>query len=593
MGAKTIVPRLARVFEERPDDLAVIADDAVLSFRQLEERADRLAAELRACGVKPGALVAQCVERSAALVVAGLAVLRAGGAFVAIDPRYPQARIHWMLEDAGVAAVVADAPTAEILGDAVPVVLASVGEVASGRPSDLPAITPPGPDDLAYVVYTSGSTGLPKGVLIEHASLMNLVHWHLRAFGLTAGDRTTQIASPGFDAAVWEIWPALVAGATILVVPDELRTDPARLRDWLLSKEIAISFIPTALAERLLELPWPTAGKLRYLLTGGDALGRRPPQELPFALVNNYGLSETTVVATSGLVAAGGDGRPSIGRPIDGVQAEVVDERFEPVAPGEQGELVLGGVALARGYLGRPDLTTERFRETPRGRRYLTGDRARWRQDGELEFLGRLDDQLSIRGFRVEPGEVSAALARHPDVSASAVVAAGDSSSDRRLVAYVVPATGAAPDPAELAAHAAASLPEYMVPSQWVLLDELPVTAHGKLDRAGLPEPDAVTPASDAPALDGARQTVNTTTEAEVAAIIADLLGTETVGSDENFFLIGGHSMLGAQLIVRLEERFGAEISLRHLFDHPTPAEIAAEVDRQRGRHAATEAVTG
>ncbi len=281
---------------------------------------------------------------------------------------------------------------------------------------------PPLPTDLAYVVYTSGSTGQPKGVLVEHDGLTNLVEWHRAAFGLHAGDRCTQISSPGFDAAVWEIWPSLSVGAAIHVVPEGLRTDPIRLRDWLVTEGITVTFLPTPMAEGVIGLDWPDDGALRYLLTGGDALTRRPRRDLGFTLVNNYGLSETTVVATSGAVATEGDGAPSIGRPISGVVAEVVDERLRPVDPGGDGELVLGGVAIARGYLNRPELTAQRFLDGPEGRRYRTGDRVRVRADGEIEFLGRLDDQLSIRGFRVEPGEIAAVLNSHPAIEASVAV---------------------------------------------------------------------------------------------------------------------------------------------------------------------------
>ena len=446
---------------------------------------------------------------------------------------------------------------------------------ASDRDGDEPLPGPPLPTDLAYVVYTSGSTGRPKGVLVEHASLANLVEWHRAAFALHAGDRCTQISSPGFDAAVWEIWPSLSVGASIHVVPEGLRADPVRLRDWLVTEGITVTFLPTPLAEGAIGLDWPDDGALRYLLTGGDALTRRPRPDLGFIVVNNYGLSETTVVATSGAVAAGGNGAPSIGRPIAGVVADVVDESLQQVEPGGDGELVLGGVAIARGYLNRPELTAERFIDGPRGRRYRTGDRVRVRADGEIEFLGRLDDQLSIRGFRVEPGEIAAALNSHPAIEASVAVGVGRSSAERRLVAYLVASDGERPHRDELAGFLGESLPDYMVPSSFVWLDQLPLTEHGKIDRDALPAPvDTVRggPADGRPL---------TRVEAGTAFVVAELLDIEEIGLNENFFLLGGHSMLGAQLIVRLEDMFGAEIGLKYLFDHPTLAEIAAEVERQ------------
>ena len=329
------------------------------------------------------------------------------------------------------------------------------------------------------------------------------------------------------------------------------------------------------MADGIIGLTWPADCALRYLLTGGDALTRRPSPDLGFTVVNNYGLSETTVVATSGAVAPDGEGLPSIGRPIRGIVAEVVDERLQPVDPGGDGELVIGGVAVARGYLNRPELTAERFLDGPRGRWYRTGDRVRARADGEIEFLGRLDDQLSIRGFRVEPGEIAAALNSHPAIEASVVVGVGRSSSERRLVAYLVATDGERPHSDELAGFLGGSLPDYMVPSSFVWLEQLPLTAHGKIDRDALPAPGDM-------AGDGsAARRPGTPVEAATASVVAELLDIEEIRMTENFFLLGGHSMLGAQLIVRLDDMFGVEISLQYLFDHPTPAEIAAEVERQ------------
>ncbi len=499
---------------------------------------------------------------------------------MAIDPAYPDERLRWMLDDAGVAAVVTDAANADrLLGDRAPVVLGDGGGLAADVPLDAgPLPAAPASTDLAYVVYTSGSTGHPKGVMIEHGSLANLIAWHHEAFGLSADDRCTQIASPGFDAAVWELWPALAAGAELRVVPEELRRDPLGLRDWLVAEGITVGFVPTAVAEGLLAVPWPPDVPLRHLLTGGDALTRRPAAELGFEVVNNYGPSEATVVATSGPVASAGSGPPSIGRPITGMLAEVVDEALGPVAPGEVGELLVGGVAVARGYLHRDDLTAERFHEDSRGRWYRTGDRVRRRPDGEMDFLGRADDQLSLRGFRVEPAEIVSVLDSHPAIDASAVIGAERPGADLELVAYTVPTGGMRPDGAELSEFVGARLPEHMVPARYVWLAELPLTAHGKLDRDALADA-APTPARSGTASAGEPET---SVEQTVASIVAELLSVDHVGLDENFFLLGGHSMLGAQLIVRLEDLLGVEIPLRFLFDHPTPAEIAHEVTRQR-----------
>jgi amino acid adenylation domain-containing protein len=577
---QTVLPLIDQAAAASPGDLAVRGADDSLTYGELSMAAERLAGRLRRLGVKPGDLVGECLDRSAGLVVAALAILKAGAAYVAIDPRYPDERVRWMLEDSGAAALVTDAGTAARLagpGDRPTVVVTSGGDWADGPVPDSgdPLPDPPRPTDLAYVVYTSGSTGRPKGVLVEHRSLANLVDWHRSAFGLGASDRCTQVASPGFDAAVWEIWPSLASGASIHVVPENLRGDPVGLRDWLVAEGITVTFLPTAVAEGVIALPWPEDAALRQLLTGGDALTRRPRPGLGFTVVNNYGLSETAVVATSGPVATGGEGLPSIGHPIAGVVAEVVDEHLAAVEPGADGELVVGGAAVARGSLNRPELTAERFLEHPAGRRYRTGDRVRRRSDGSLEFLGRLDEQLSIRGFRVEPGEVAAALQSHPAIEASVIVGAGSSGADRRLVAYVVAAGGERPSQDELADFLGGFLPDYMLPSRYVWLDALPLTQHGKIDREALPAPAEAANGGSAPG------DPETRIAAATASVVSELLEVGEIGVDQNFFLLGGHSMFGAQLIVRLEELFGVEITLRYLFDHPTVAEITDEVERQ------------
>jgi amino acid adenylation domain-containing protein len=591
LGA-TMFPLIEQVAAVSPGNLAVCGPDGSLTYGELSLRSERMAQRLRRVGVKPGDLVGLCLQRSASLVVASLAIFKAGCAYVAIDPGYPHERVRWMLDDSGAGVVASDASTADMLhshGDRSTVVVARGGELQDDSFPDsrksLPR--PPLPTDPAYVVYTSGSTGRPKGVLVEHASLVNLVEWHRDAFALSASDRCTQIASPGFDASVWEIWPCLASGASLHVVPEDLRGDPVGLRNWLVAESITITFLPTALAEAVMGLAWPEDGALRYLLTGGDALTRRPPSGLGFTVVNNYGLSETAVVTTSGVVAPGDEGLPSIGRPITGVEVEVVDEQLGPVLPGVPGELVVEGVSVGRGYLNRTELTAERFLGSRQGRRYRTGDRVRLRPDGELEFLGRTDDQLSIRGFRVEPGEVVAALNAHPAIRASAIVGEGCSSADRQLVAYIVASGSNRPHNDELSEFLAGLLPKYLLPSKYVWLDRLPLTSHGKIDRDALPIP--VEPAGTEPPESRPR----TPTEATIASVVAELLDITEIGMNQNFFLLGGHSMLGAQLIVRLEDLFGVEITLRYLFDHPTLAEIAAHVELQVATGQANGPVTG
>jgi amino acid adenylation domain-containing protein len=571
----TVSTRVEKVAGSSPESSAIRSGAEQLSYGDLWARSAALAQRLRMLGVAGGDRVALCVPRSAELVIGALAIIRAGAAYVAIDPAYPDERVRWMVEDCDAVAVVADSANAgRVRQCGAPLVLV---EEAGSLEAELPA---PSGDDVAYVVYTSGSTGQPKGVAVGHDSLINLIDWHCESFGLTAADRCTQIASPGFDAAMWEIWPTLAAGATLLIVPEPLRTDPVALRDWLVSERVTVSFLPTVLAESAIRMRWPQDASLRVLLTGGDALTARPAPGVPFTVVNNYGLSETTVVATSGAVTPNGAGVPSIGRAISGVELSIADEDLKAVAPGAEGELLIGGIALAREYINRPELTAERFVTDGERRWYRTGDRVRLTAEGEIEFRGRVDDQVSIRGFRVEPGEVVAALTADPMIAAAAVIASGATSAERMLVAYVVGTGDERASARELSDRLAASLPAHMIPARYVWLDKLPLTAHGKLDRdelVRLAVPEAPV-AAEADADD------DVPTAVAVAAMIAELLDIDLddVGPSENFFLLGGHSMLGAQLIARIEDRFGVELSLRVLFDHPTALEIAERIDAAR-----------
>lgn len=566
----------------QPDAVAVSGPDETLTYGQLERRANQLAHRLLALGVDRHRAVGLCLERSAALIIGALGILKAGCAYVALDPSHPHERLGFMLRDSGARALVTSGPVAPQLDTAETAVVA----LDSGRTEldleptvELGSGNPAG--DLAYVIYTSGSTGAPKGVLVRHASLRNLVFWHHRAFAVTEADRATQIASPAFDASVWEIWPYLTAGASLHVPADQVRADPVALRDWLVAERISVSFLPTALAEAVLSLDWPPGSPLRYLLTGGDTLHSYPPPGLPFAVVNNYGPTEATVVATSGVVhpSAKPSCAPSIGRPIANVRAYLVDDEMKPVAIGAPGELLIGGDGVARGYLNQPDLTDEKFIRdpfsgTPGGRLYRTGDLARRRPSGEIEFLGRLDEQVKIQGNRVELGEISATLNRHPAVRSSIVVVGDYGLSERRLIAYVVPAH-APPDAGQLRAHLAKHLPNYMLPAALVWLGELPLTPNGKVDRAALPPPGS---AKVAQPQDSARP--RSELEQVLERVVAELLELDRVGIDEDFFMIGGHSLLGAQLLVRIGDRFGVQMTLRSLFDNPTVAGIAAEVER-------------
>ncbi|HEV2734163.1 MAG TPA: condensation domain-containing protein, partial [Longimicrobiaceae bacterium] len=430
----------------------------------------------------------------------------------------------------------------------------------------------PCPLSSAYVVYTSGSTGTPKGVVVTHGGLANLVDWHLAEFGVTSADRATQLAGLGFDASAWETWPYLAAGATLhLVADEETRASPEALRAFLLGRGITIAFAPTPLAEGLLGLEWPRDAALRALLTGGDALRARPSAGAPFALVNAYGPTENTVVATSGAVAPDGGGRPpGIGLPIRGVRAYVLDPGLNPVPSGVPGELHLAGDGLARGYLGRPATSAGAFVPCPfgeaGGRMYATGDRVRRLASGELEFLGRTDHQVKLRGFRIEPGEIESVLLRDPRVRECVAVVRADAAGERRIVAYL--AGTDVPGAEELRARLRESLPDYMVPSAFVALERLPLTPSGKVDRGALPDPAA----HDASGREHAPP--RTPAERSLAEIWREVLGVERVGIHEHFFELGGDS-IHAVRVAAAARRAGLRILPRQLFEHTTVAELA------------------
>jgi len=432
--------QFARQAARAPETLALTCGQVRMTYTELARAATRIASRLQRLGVRGEEPIGLFVDRSPAWIAGMLGALMAGAAFVPLAPAAPDEWIRRLVASCGVRIVLTERRLAGRLGDGSSALC--LDELLAPPDDELAGFVPAAvaPDHLAYVIFTSGSTGAPKGVAIEHGGLANLVAWHRRRFAVAPGERASQLASIAFDASVWEVWPYLAAGASLHIVPEELVLERAGLRDWLCAHEISIAFVPTALVGELLALPWPARTALRFMLTGGDRLHQHPPAELPFALINNYGPTEATVVATSGAVAAGGAGAPAIGTPIDGTFVRVLDAAQRPVAAGDVGELWIGGRGLARGYFGRPDLTAQRFEPDsldPRGaaRLYRTGDLVRWRGDA-LEFLGRADDQISLRGYRIEPGEVEAALAQHRAVQEAVVVARGQGQA-RALVGYV------------------------------------------------------------------------------------------------------------------------------------------------------------
>lgn len=565
----------------RPQAPAVSAGAETLTYADLEARSNQLGRYLKSVGVGPDLFVGLALERSPAMVVAALAIVKAGGAYVPLDLTLPAERLSFILRDAEVGVLVTESASALKLpaGDWRLVdVKGQAAEIANFS-SDAFSVEV-SEQNLAYVIYTSGSTGQPKGVEITHGGLANLVSWHGRAFQVTSQDRASHQAALGFDAAVWEIWPYLVAGACVYIPPESCRTNPETLRDWLVAQRISITFLATPLAERMLSLNWPAHTALRILLTGADTLHHYPSPELPFAVVNNYGPTEYTVVASSGRVAPRDSSKqlPSIGRPIDNTQIYIVDEEMREAPVGTPGELCIAGAGLARGYHNRPDLTLQKFvlnpfSSRPGDRLYRTGDWARYLPNGEIEFLGRLDEQVKIRGFRVEPAEIVSALDSHSDVKCSAVVARAQA-GETSLVAYVVPAEGAALTATVLRAHLAESLPDYMVPSVFVSVKALPVTANGKIDRAALPAP------SDANRLrDEVFVEPTGVVQQRLAGIVGSLLHVDRISANDNFFLLGGHSLLGTQLLARVNETFGVELPLLQLFDHPTLEEMSSAIE--------------
>ena len=579
----SLLQQIAERVRQNPQAAALVDGEQAFLYRDLKAGSNAIANHLEWLGIGAGDFVAIAMGRSANLISAALGAMKASAAYLPLDLSYPAERLSQILEDAQ--------PSIVLIASSVPrdfpqgpwklvdvrPILSSASTNGVRRASPEPA-----PSQLAYVIYTSGSTGRPKGVEITHGNLQNLVHWHLDTFGVSGSDRSTLLASPAFDAAVWEIWPYLAAGASIHVVDDILRASPRALRNWMLAKKITISFVPTPVAQRLIFLDWPADASLRYLLTGADVLQHYPPPNLPFKLVNNYGPTECTVVATSAVISPEHRpaSRPPIGRPITNTRAYVLDEKGQELPAGTPGELYIGGANVGRGYHRDRKLTAEKFIANPFDQRsdarlYKTGDLVRLLPTGELEFLGRTDDQIKIRGHRIEPDEISTALCRHPAVHSSVVMAHKNSSAEPYLVAYLTFNPGHSVAANELREHLRACVPEYMVPNSYVPLRSFPVTANGKIDRSALPAPNSSNVLHDQPS-----SAPGTETEGKVAAIISALLKVPRVDPNDNFFLLGGHSLLGAQLLTEIHNSFHLELSLRTLFDHPTVAAISAEIDR-------------
>jgi amino acid adenylation domain-containing protein len=572
-----------------PDAVALVGDGTDLTYGELARQVTRWARRLRLLGVGPEVRVALCLDRTPARVVATLAVLAAGGAYVPLDPAYPRERLAFLLRSSAAPVLVTEErwlPMLSELPDMKAAVLcldgtaAAAGEEEEGREAALPAVAATG---LAYVMYTSGSTGEPKGVAVTHRGVVRLVRG--TGYARFGPDETLLLYAPyTFDVSTLELWGALLHGSRLVIPPPGVLTT-AELGEVVKREGVTTLWLTTGLFRQMVEENLGALSGVRQLLTGGDVLpvahARRVLAELPETrLINGYGPTENTCFTACYTVRAAAELDPSVpvGRPVAHTWVAVLDRYQMPVPPGVAGELCTGGDGLARGYLDHPDRTAERFLPDPEGREaggrlYRTGDLVRWRRLGDLEFLGRIDAQVKVRGFRVEPGEVETALMAHPRLSGAVVLAQREEAGGHRLVAYVVAAADAtvAPEPSELRDFLRQRLPEFMVPSAWVSLPALPLTANGKVDRKALAllRPDRPRSTGGVP---------RTPAEQRIAGIFAELLGIEQVGLEADFFDLGGHSLLATRLVSRVRAVFGVELPLQAVFETPTVEGLAARI---------------
>ncbi|HEU5382190.1 MAG TPA: amino acid adenylation domain-containing protein [Ktedonobacteraceae bacterium] len=580
-----------------PDALAIQAGERQFTYAQLNGRANQLAHMLQARSVGPETRVGICLARSPELILGQLGVLKAGGAFVSLDPDYPWERLDFLLQDAQISILLT---SHDLLPKFSRQSLQLIALDTTADPlavwSEQNPVCQVSSANIAYVIYTSGSTGRPKGVAIQHDSLANLVAWHQRVYVLRADDRTTQLASPSFDASIWEIWPTLAAGASLHFPEQETLLSPQVLVAWFALHAITVAFLPTPVGEAVLQEAWPQESALRALLVGGDRLQRRPDDTLPFGLYNHYGLTETTVVATwtrlfldtlPTLV-------PPIGRPMDNMQTYVLDEYGCPVPVGVTGELYIGGTGLARGYLFRPDLTAERFLPHPWStqpgmRLYRSGDLARYRSDGQIEFLGRRDQQVKLRGYRIELGEIEATLAQYPGVANALVLIAqahplaGEATADQMehfLFAYIIPGPGTTLHLEEIRHFLSQRLPAYMLPTGMMLLDALPLTPNGKVDRRALPAPVLVSalPEAERPSTPLERTLIELWTQVLGQTLSASQVSAFNI--HQSFFTLGGHSLLAAQVVLRINEELHLNLPINSIFNAPTIAQMAALIHK-------------
>jgi amino acid adenylation domain-containing protein len=579
------------LFERRaaqtPDATALVFGDRQLSYRELNERANKVAHHLRRRGVGPEVLVGVCLNRSPELVAGLLAVWKAGGAYVPLDPAYPPERLSFMIGDAQALVLLSEEKCRPLFSSADDnlVCLDSDWPRLAGEASDnLPPVATPA--NLAYVIYTSGSTGRPKGAMIVHRGLVNYLWWALKAYAVEPGRSAPVHTSISFDLTVTSLFTPLLAGGTVELLPEDVGAQNLLAALLRAGNRSLVKITPAHLELLSQQIPAAKApGMCRTFVIGGENLLaenlRLWREHAPATrLINEYGPTETVVgcCVHEVLPTDPPSGSVAIGRPIANTQLYVLDENLEPVPPGDMGELYIGGAGVARGYLNRPELTAERFLPDPFGgvagaRLYKSGDLARYRVDGTLEYLGRADDQVKIRGYRIELGEIEATLAAHPQVRSCAVVAREDEPGDKQLVAYVVSPDGEAPNTDSMRAFLRERLPDYMVPARFVNLDALPLTPNGKVDRRALPAPSREVSGG------GQGGAPRTETEKRIAAIWSEVLKLDGIGIHDDFFDLGGDSMAAVALVTHLHETFDLELDLASLFDRPTIAGLSELVD--------------
>ncbi|MEH2239779.1 amino acid adenylation domain-containing protein [Nostoc sp.] len=565
--------------EKTPDNIAVVFKEQQLTYQDLNYQANKIAHYLQSLGVKPEMLVGICVERSLEMIAGMLGILKAGGAYVPLDPTYPKERLSFMLSDSQVQVVLTQEKFFEELTvSGAKLVCLDTNWESLNRQSNQNSSSRVAPDNLAYVIYTSGSTGTPKGVLIQHQGLCNLIQAQIKLFEIHHKSRVLQFASFSFDASVWEIFMTLCSGASLYIGTQDSLRPGTDLMQFLREQSITqVTLPPTALAA----LPKEELPNLQTLIVGGEACNPKLIAEWSKGrrFFNAYGPTESTVCATVAEYTFG-DTQLTIGRAIANTQVYILDNHQQPFPIGTPGELYIGGDGLARGYLNRPELTKEKFIPNPfakaeGSRLYKTGDLARFLPDGNIEFLGRIDHQVKIRGFRIELGEIEALLSQHSDVQQAVVIAREDIPGDKRLVAYIVPKQKLDVSATTLKRFLQEKLPNYMVPAVFVILDSLPLTPNGKVDRQNLPACDR-----SRPNLEETFITPRNSTEATLASIWTELLGLEQIGIDDNFFNLGGHSLIAAQILSRIREGFQVELFFHHIFAKPTIAGLAGLIEQ-------------